>query len=119
MIYRYTVNAIPPSNNKFIGRDARWAYQKIKKEWEGYIWAASRGEYPIEPIEKSVIRITYYFRDHRRRDPDNYSGKMILDALTRTGIIKDDNFGCIKLELSAGCDTKNPRTEIEVEECES
>ena len=42
---------------------------------------------------------------------------MILDGLTRAGIIKDDSFDCIDLYLKCGgVDKKNQRVEIEVEE---
>ena len=60
--------------------------------------------------------MTYYFPDKRRRDSDNFSGKMILDGLTRAGIIEDDSFDHVRLVLCGGYDKENPRTEIEVEE---
>ena len=62
------------------------------------------------------MRLTYYFPTKGRRDPDNYSGKMILDGLTAAGIIADDSFGNITLELRGEYDRENPRTEIEIEE---
>lgn len=57
-----------------------------------------------------------FFPTRGRRDPDNYSGKFILDGLVQAGIIKDDSFECINLRLKASYDKDNPRTEIEVEE---
>lgn len=30
---KYTINEIPPSNNKFIGRTNKWEYQEKKKYW--------------------------------------------------------------------------------------
>jgi len=41
---------------------------------------------------------------------------MILDGLTAAGIIADDSFGNITLELRGEYDRENPRTEIEIEE---
>lgn len=41
---------------------------------------------------------------------------MILDGLTAAGIIVDDSFGHITLELRGEYDRENPRTEIEIEE---
>ena len=70
---------------------------------------------PPEPLEKATVRIKYYFTDRRRRDPDNYSGKMILDGLVRAGIISDDSFLCIDLQLQAVYD-KGGYTEIFIEE---
>lgn len=71
---------------------------------------------PQKPFEKARVHIRYYFKNRIRRDPDNYSGKMILDPLVREGILKDDSFGCVTLELSCEYDKENPRTEIYVEE---
>ena len=66
--------------------------------------------------EKAVVTLTYYFPDKRRRDSDNYAGKLILDGLVRAGIIEDDSFDNVQLVLRGGYDKENPRTEIEVEE---
>ena len=108
------VNRIPPSNNRFIGRNARWEYQEIKKQWAQLIRLAARP--PDKPYNKAVVSIRYFFEDRRRRDPDNYSGKMILDGLVRCGVLADDSFACVRLDLSADLDKKNPRTEITVTE---
>lgn len=55
------------------------------------------------------------FGDNRRRDPDNYSGKMILDGLVKAGIIRDDSFERIDLTLRRVYDGAK-RTEVIVEE---
>lgn len=110
---------IPPSNNKYIGRgsakEQAFAYQQEKTRWAWLIKSAIKNK-PESPFERANIKITYYFPDGRRRDPDNYSGKFILDGLTRAGLIKDDSFNCIKLELCGDMDRNNPRTEIEIEQ---
>lgn len=98
--HRYTIPDIPPSNNKFIGRENRWEYQQIKKQWARMI-ALLCNPKPPKPLERAVVTLEYHFPDKRRRDPDNYSGKMILDGLTAAGIIKDDSFQCIDLHLAA------------------
>ncbi len=115
---KYIINEIPPSNNKFIGRTNRWEYQKVKKQWAELILFLCSPK-PKTPIKKSVVRIKYYFKTRVRHDPDNYSGKMILDGLVKAGIIEDDSFGNITLELSGGYDKENPRTEIEIVEIET
>lgn len=73
-----------------------------------------RAEKPKKPLEKAIVHITYFFKNKIRRDPDNYSGKMLLDPLVREGILTDDSFTNITLILEAGCDKNNPRTEIEI-----
>lgn len=110
---KYTINEIPPSNNKFIGRTNKWEYQELKKYWAQLIWLNCRPR-PDKPLEKAIVTLTYYFANKIRRDPDNYSGKFILDGLVKAGIIADDSFGNIDLRLCGKVDKANPRTEIEV-----
>lgn len=117
MMYRYDIPDIPPSNNKYIGRNVPWEYQKVKKQWAALINLKCRPK-PPKPLEKAVVRLIYHFPDNRRRDPDNYSGKMILDGLVQAGIIADDSFFCIDLQLSAVYDNGG-RTEIIIEEANS
>lgn len=113
---KIVVDRIPPSNNKYMGNSHNFnLYRKEKEEWHWLIRAALT-ERPKRPFEKAIVRITYYFPDNRKRDADNYSGKFILDPLVREGIIEDDSFKHIRLELAAHFKCENPRTEIEVRE---
>lgn len=112
---KYVIDRIPPSNNRYIGRTNFREYQRMKKEWADLVALLCRPR-PGKPLAKAVVRLTYYFPTKGRRDPDNYSGKMILDGLTAAGIIADDSFGHITLELRGEYDRENPRTEIEIEE---
>ena len=108
---KYVIPEIPPSNNKYIGRENRWKYQSEKKRWAGLIALLCRPK----PLSRATVTLIYHFKDKRRRDPDNYSGKMILDGLTAAGIIADDSFFCIDLQLRAVYD-KRGYTEIIIEE---
>lgn len=74
---------------------------------------------PKLPLERAIVNITYYFKDQRRRDPDNYSGKMLLDPLVKEGILKDDSFDVVTLVLDGKVDKHNPRTEIEIRSIEN
>ena len=110
------IKAIPPSNNQFIGNSRNFNYyRKEKEKWHWLIKAAIK-EKPEKPMDKAIVKIKYYFPDKRRRDPDNFSGKMILDPLVREGILVDDSFGHIQLCLCADVDKESPRTEIEIKE---
>lgn len=115
---RIVILDIPPSNNKFMGRGTRYTqsvqYQEEKQKWEWLVRAAL-GRRHIDPIEKAKVTLTYYFGDKRRRDPDNYSGKFLLDGLVKAGVLADDSFNNIDLILQGKLDRENPRTEIEVE----
>ena len=112
---RYKIPQIPPSNNQFIGRTNHWDYQNIKKKWAQYVEFYCNPK-PSKPIEKTRVTLVYHFTDNRSRDPDNYSGKMILDGLTKAGIISDDSFFHIDLQIKADYSDKSGETEIYIEE---
>lgn len=108
-----TIREIPPSLNRYAGWENCWQWRQDKAYWKKLVRLHCRK--PDEPIRRARVEITYFFPDGRRRDPDNYNGKFILDGLTGAGILFDDSFGCIELTLRAGVDRKNPRTEIRIE----
>ena len=90
-------------------------YSQEKKRWHWLVKAAlNKVGKPKKPFEKALVQITYYFKDRRSRDPDNYSGKMLLDPLVREGVLIDDSFKVVTLVLAADYDKNNPRTEINI-----
>lgn len=107
------IQKIPPSMNEYAGR-CGWKYRDFKKLWTQLVMVSCRAckAAPLHPMSKAMVRIDYYFPDARRRDPDNYGGKLLMDGLTRAGIIADDSFSCVSIALHAHVDRKNPRTEI-------
>lgn len=117
MVYEYIIPQIPPSMNRYLGKNNRYEYARAKEEWARIIKYACLKK-PTKPIVRSKVTITYYFPDGRKRDPDNYSGKFLLDALQRAGIIEDDSFNNIELSLRATFKngSKNQRTVIQVQE---
>ena len=112
MRFDYIIPFIPPSNNQFIGRNQIRQFQKQKKEWADIIKLYTLKNKPYKPLKQCKLTLFYYFKDKTRRDPDNYSGKFILDGLVRAGIIFDDSFFNINLVLKASTDKGNPRLEI-------
>ena len=115
---KLVIEDIPPSSNKYLGNSHSYhVYRQDKERWHWLVKAAIR-ERPERPMGKAIVALTYFFKDGRRRDPDNYSGKFILDALVREGVLADDSFFNVRLILDAGVDKKHPRTEIEIEEME-
>ena len=114
MTYTYTIPKIPPSMNKYKGRNNMWEYRKDKTTWESLVAAHCRPT-PPQPIEKSVLTLTYYFPTRIRHDPNNYDGQFITDGLVKAGILEDDSFANIRLVLCGAHDKENPRTEIVIE----
>ena len=112
-IYKYIIDDIPPSNNKFKGRQNHWEYRGLKKQWETLVFYKCRPA-PPDPLQNVLVKITYYFPTRIRHDPDNYNGVFILDGLVKAGVLKDDSFDCITLVLDGKYDKKNKRTEIEI-----
>lgn len=114
---KIVIPEIPPSLNRYAGRKNVHEYRREKDLWRDRVAWLAKVIRPEKPFEQATVRITYFFPDSRRRDPDNYAGKMILDGLTAAGVIADDDFFHIKLEIRGAVDRKNPRTEVEVVPC--
>jgi len=111
---KITLNFIPPTINKYIGRVNWQEYQRDKKKIHQAVKMSTIG---INPKYKSCkMKITYYFKDKKKHDPSNYD-KMLLDGLVEANIIEDDNYGVIKEFTTIGeYDKDNPRVEIYIEE---
>lgn len=111
------VDDIPPSNNRFIGQNGKnWEYSRYKKKWADLIYMELLRT-PLSqnmPFKKALVDIHYIFPENRRRDPDNYSGKMLLDPLVTYQVIEDDTFKNIELQLSAEVKRKVRKTIITV-----
>ena len=111
-----TLKGIPPSLNKFAGRENSWEYRNEKHTWTEAVCWASKHFRPKKPYEHAFVTITYYFPTRARHDADNYCGKFLLDGLTKAGIIVDDDMKHITLTIKGEYDKDNPRTVIDVTE---
>ena len=116
-----TLKGTPPSLNRFAGRQNAWEYRSAKDTWTAAVYYAVRGckQRPAKPYQRASVEITYYFPTRGRRDPDNYSGKFLLDGLTRAGVIADDDFRHIRLTVAGECDKERPRTVVRVTPAEA
>lgn len=112
------LDGVPPSLNKFAGRRNNIEYRRQKEKWTQYVLLASAGKRPKRPFDKAVVTIEYRFKNRIRRDPDNYCGKLLLDGLTKAGIIADDSFYHIELRLKADREPGSERTIIKVKNLE-
>lgn len=108
--YIYTIPDIPPSLNKFAGRENVWAYRADKKQWEALCAAYCRPR----QLKSALSELHTFSAQGSGTTPDNYNGKFILDGLREAGIIEDDSFSNVELQLCGSYDKENPRTEIEV-----
>lgn len=115
---QYTIPAIPPSMNKYKGRENVWAYRRDKKAWEEMVFFCCTPR-PERPVSKCRLTLTYFFKRRVRHDPNNYDGQFITDGLVKAGILADDSFACIELVLRGDYDKDNPRTEIEITEAKN
>lgn len=115
-----TLNGVPPSLNEFAGRTNSHQYREQKEYWTQYVQAVCCQRFGprkgVRPYGRAIVEISYTFPDHRRRDPDNYCGKFLLDGLTKSGLIVDDSFDHIKLVLGANPTPGRPCTQITVKE---
>lgn len=118
-MHKIIIYDIPKSNNEYMGRGSRgsnFKYQDDKRDWAWKVKAAVGRNKPVKPYSNVIVRITYHFPTKHRRDPDNYSGKFLLDGLVNAGVLEDDSFDCIDLQLEGKHDKDNPRTEITIKE---
>ncbi len=113
---RIEIQGVPDSLNKYAGRLNCWEYRTHKQEWKVRVMAAVGSRKPPAPLSGVVVHIHYIFPTKARHDPDNYAGKVLLDGLVDAGVITDDSFNCIKLELSAEYQKGVKMTIIEVVE---
>lgn len=109
-----TVPGIPPSWNE-LQRQHRMQQNRLAREWHNTVgWAAKAARAPR--YERARVTLRYWFPDRRRRDPDNYSGKLVLDGLRAVGVLADDSFQHVQLRIEqAGVDRQRPRVEIVLE----
>ena len=104
-----TIPEIPPSLNRW--SRMHWAPKAQEKaRWKEMVWASSRGKPKfMVPV---VATVTYFFKDRRRRDFDNFVPKFVLDGLVGTVLADDDQSHVEELRIRFGYDPKHPRTEV-------
>jgi len=106
---------IPPSLNKWSRR--HWSERSRQVTELSAALSRLRIAFRIPKVERPRVQLIYYFATNRRRDPDNYMGKMILDSLRHAEIIADDNSKVLQLpQPEFRVDREKPRTEILITE---
>lgn len=116
---RLVIDDIPSTDNRYKGRLNVHEYRQEKKRWLEIVHWTCIAQKVQKVTVPCKVRLTYHFRGQGRRDPDNYSGKFILDGLVSAGVLEDDSFRHIVLELRAEFGSLKARTVIEIEELEN
>lgn len=88
----------------------------LKQKWKSFVvWWMKLEKLENKGLDNFDITVTTYFESKRRVDCDNTTPKFLLDGLSESGFIVDDDSKHLhSLTLKTGYDKENPRTEIEV-----
>lgn len=108
-----TVPELHPSLNEW----THWHWgrrDELLDTWtEAVKWLVKHKKCPR--LARARCRIVYYFEKPARRDADNFSPKLLLDAMRKGGLLVDDNAGVLDLaQVELTVDPKKPRTEVEL-----
>ena len=69
------------------------------------------------PWQKVEVKAHFYFKDKRRRDPDNATGslKAAYDGIVDAGLVEDDDYEHMQREPPIfSIDCKDPRVELTI-----
>lgn len=88
----------------------------LKQKWKNFIiWFVEDQGYTNLHIEECEMKFITYYKTNRRHDIDNSVPKFILDGLSESGmIIDDDSKHITSLTMQCFVDKENPRTEIHI-----
>jgi len=102
-----------PSINKWMIMK-RPQMNALKQSWKDFIvWFVEDQGLTNKKIEKCSMTFVSYFKTKIRKDLDNTIPKFILDGLSSSQlIIDDDSLHLECLTLKCGWDKERPRTEI-------
>lgn len=88
----------------------------LKQKWKEFcIWWIETLGYTNLKLDQFEMTFTTYMPTKRRIDPDNTTPKFILDGLSESGLIIDDDGKHLRsLTLKTDYDKERPRTEINI-----
>ena len=88
----------------------------LKQKWKEFcIWWIETLGYTNLKLDQFEMTCTTYMPTKRRIDPDNTTPKFILDGLSESGLIIDDDGKHLRsLTLKTDYDKERPRTEINI-----
>lgn len=116
-IYRVEIPMKLPSLNEYINvcRTNPYKASKFKKDIEDEISLYLRD---LPRFEKPIKIHFHWIEENKRRDLDNvcYGKKHILDAMVKSGVLKDDNRKCVTAFTDTFGYEKEARVILEIEE---
>ena len=88
----------------------------LKQRWKEFcVWWIETLGYTNLKLDQFEMTFTTYMPTKRRIDPDNTTPKFILDGLSESGLIIDDDGKHLRsLTLKTDYDKERPRTEINI-----
>lgn len=116
LIFRDRLPGLNEINNA--NRRNPYVGAKMKKETqEGLMWIWNK--YKNQTFQNKVNIRIHFYEPNERRDEDNVMAggmKVILDALQKLKIIKNDSQKYVHVVPEVFVDRKNPRIEVDIEE---
>ena len=120
--FKHHPRASKPIENPYHPTINQWMIMKrpmmnaLKQRWKDFIiWFIKEQGYSNLHIEKCEMKFITYYKTNRRHDIDNGCPKFILDGLSESGfIVDDDSKHIVSLTMECYIDKNNPRTEINV-----
>lgn len=116
LIFRDRLPGLNEINNA--NRRNPYVGAKMKKETqEGLMWIWNK--YKNQTFQKKVNIRIHFYEPNERRDEDNVMAggmKVILDALQKLKIIKNDSQKYVHVIPEVFVDRVNPRIEVDIEE---
>lgn len=102
-------------------RSGKHIEAKMRNRSEELImWCIRRDLRKWKPKPPVVLHYRFFEKD-KRRDKDNVSGyacKLVQDSLVKAGVLAGDGWNYIEgFDFTFAVDKKNPRIEVDIEEC--
>ena len=119
MVYRVVIPGTLPGLNEYIDicRRNKYAANDLKRKVEDFIGRHIKSQIKaVFELERASVKFTWLVANCRR-DPDNvaFAKKFILDALTKSRVLKNDGWNnIIGLTDDFGIDKENPRILVEI-----
>lgn len=114
-----TIPGVPPSkkNSKRIVRNRRTGRSMLVSQVGYDLWELSCANLfraSLRPVERAAVLVELHFADRRRRDLTN-AVEGIMDALVRSGVLRDDCWAVVPELTIRGFAAEVAQTRITIE----